>query len=230
LKLVLESVHVSRGDWSLYSTGTFSEGIHLITGDVGCGKSTLALMVAGLLRPASGTIQREGVTTAMISFQFPEYHITASSVRGECQSWGLDPNMTAAGMNLPDKLDTPPLQLSRGELKRLHLACVFAKKTDLLVLDEPFSSLDCAEKERICGKISRRSRGITIIATHEQSILPRVDYLWEIRGGQLVYIGRVPEDLSRWNHAQPVIKNLVAKGKNPENISLKDVMEASCRT
>ena len=132
-------------------------------------------------------------------------------------------------MNLSGKIDTPPLHLSRGELKRLHLACILAGAYDLLVLDEPFSSLDCSEKERICGEISRRAKGITIIFTHEQAIFPRVDWLWEIRDGHLLYLGRVPEALSRWDHAPPLIKKLVASGKIPENIRPQDLMEAACR-
>jgi energy-coupling factor transport system ATP-binding protein len=101
---------------------------------------------------------------------------------------------------------------------------------ELLVLDEPFSSLDCTEKERVCEEITRRSGGITIIFTHEQGIFPRVDCLWEIENGELICLGRVPDALSRWDHAPPVIKNLVAAGKIPENIAPLDLMEAACRT
>jgi energy-coupling factor transport system ATP-binding protein len=166
----------------------------------------------------------------MISFQFPEYHVTGSTVAEECRSWGQDHGKIAAGVNLSERMDTPPLHLSRGELKRLHLACVLAGTWDLLVLDEPFSSLDCSEKERICGEISRRTNGITIIFTHEQTIFPRVDWLWEIRDGQLAFIGRVPEDLGQWDHAPSLIKNLITSGRIPKNISPKDLMEAACRT
>jgi energy-coupling factor transport system ATP-binding protein len=230
MKLGLESVRFARGSWSLFSGGTFPEGIHLVTGAVGSGKSTLALLIAGLLQPASGLIVRKDISKSMISFQFPEYHVTGSSVSEECRSWGLDPGIIGAQARLVKRMDTPPLRLSRGELKRLHLACVLSEAYDLLVLDEPFSSLDCTEKERVCEEITRRSGGITIIFTHEQAIFPRVDCLWEIESGDLICLGRVPDALRQWDHAPPVIKNLVAAGKIPENIAPQDLMEAACRT
>lgn len=230
MRLVLESVRIERGTWSLFARGAFSSGVHLVTGVVGSGKSTLALALAGLLHPASGTIRREGLVSSMISFQFPEYHITGFSVRKECRSWGLDPEFITAGIGLSEKMDTTPLQLSRGELKRLHLACVLAGTYDLLILDEPFSSLDCCEKERVCEELSRKTGGITLMFTHEQAIFPRVDYLWEINGGELRCLGRVPDALSRWNHAPELIKKLVSAGKIPENIAPHDLMEAACRT
>ena len=79
--------------------------------------------------------------------------------------------------------------IRRGELNRLHLACILAKNHDLLLLDEPFSSLDCEEKAKLCARIGKMSRGITIIFTHEQEILPRVTRIWEIVDGMLVDCG-----------------------------------------
>jgi energy-coupling factor transport system ATP-binding protein len=166
----------------------------------------------------------------MISFQFPEYHITRSTVGEECRSWGLDPDIVLSKVNLSGKRDCSPHLLSRGELKRLHLECVLSRNYDLLVLDEPFSSLDCREKVSVCNDISSRVSGITIIFTHEQSIFPRIDYLWEIRNGSLVYCGRPPIALSLWRNAPRIITNLIAAGKIPRNISPDDLVEAACRT
>jgi energy-coupling factor transport system ATP-binding protein len=122
-----------------------------------------------------------------------------------------------------------PLDLSRGELKRLVLACVLAKDHDLLILDEPFSSLDCTEKERLCGVLSGRKKGITVIFTHEQAHFPRVDRIWEIQGGVLHDRGRLPSALGQWDHAPVIVKDLMARGRVPENISQADLLEAACR-
>jgi energy-coupling factor transport system ATP-binding protein len=230
MNLMLEDVILRRGRWSLSANGTFGKGIHLISGNVGAGKSTLALAIAGLLPAESGTILCEGLTSSMISFQFPEYHITGSTLNEECESWALDPHNLLRSANLEAKAYHDPLKLSRGELKRLHLACILAKKYDLLVLDEPFSSLDCAEKERICAEISRQSAGVTLIFTHEQSIFPRVDTIWEITNGSLHTLGSPPDALTRWSHAPHLMRQLIEKGKTPHNISPEDIMEASCRT
>ena len=230
MRLQLNAARACRGDWSLEAEGIFSEGIHLVSGDVGSGKSTLALMMAGLLSLSHGTIVRDGIRTSMISLQFPEYQVTGSTIAEECRSWGLDPGPVLSELKLMEKQDRAPLTLSRGELKRLHLACVLAKKYDLLLLDEPFSSLDAREKERICGLISQRTSGITVLFTHEQTTFPRVDYLWEIQQGMLIERGELPGALQDWTHAPVLIKRLITSGKRPKNISPPDLQEAGCRT
>jgi energy-coupling factor transport system ATP-binding protein len=230
MKLILEDAGITRGDWCLSAQGTFTEGVHLISGDVGSGKSTLALMMAGLLPTTSGSIATEKISSQMISFQFPEYHITGTSVREECESWGLDPLPLLSTIGLAGKHDSDPLRLSRGELKRLHLACILAHDYDLLILDEPFSSLDVCEKLRICSILSGRNRGITILFTHEQAIFPRVGYIWEIRDTRLNYCGSLPEGLRNWQHAPAFIRALVAKNTVPLNISPEDLEAAACAT
>jgi energy-coupling factor transport system ATP-binding protein len=119
--------------------------------------------------------------------------------------------------------------MSRGELKRLHLACVLAKDYDLLLLDEPFSSLDCEEKVKLCARIGQKSKGITVIFTHEQNILPRVTRIWEIVDGTLFDCGMPPDAFSHWRHVPPLIERLTTLGSKPENISLDDLREAVCR-
>ena len=139
MKLILNRVRFVRGEWSISVQGTFTEGIHLITGEVGSGKSTLALVLAGLLTPATGTVVHENISSLMLSFQFPEYHITGTTVTEECKSWGQDPAKVLGAAHLQGKDNASPLMMSRGEIKRLHLACVLAGEYDLLILDEPFS-------------------------------------------------------------------------------------------
>jgi energy-coupling factor transport system ATP-binding protein len=234
MKLSLNGVVVNRGEgaktWSVLADGIFSEGIHLVSGDVGSGKTTLAQVLSGLLLPASGAVTRDGIMSVMLAFQFPEYQVTGLTVREECESWGVVPVDVLADTRLAGKEALSPLRLSRGELKRLHLACLLSHSYDLLILDEPFSSLDCLEKERVCQQLSERTRGITIIFTHEQQIFPRVDYIWEIADGRLVYRGRVPDALPTWQHAPELVRNLLAAGTCPANISPRDLVEAACRT
>jgi len=234
MKLVMNGVVANRGtgagDWSVLADGIFSEGIHLVSGDVGSGKTTLAQVLAGLLVPASGTVARDGIMSVMLSFQFPEYQVTGLTVREECESWGVDPGDVLADIRLHGRDTLSPLKLRRGELKRLHLACLLSRTYDLLILDEPFSSLDCSEKERVCRQLSERKTGITIVLTHEQQTFPRVDYIWEIVNGRLVSRGRVPDALSSWQHAPELVRRLLAAGKSPENIAPGDLVEAACRT
>lgn len=230
MKVTLTGIRVTRGDWSLSADGVFEDGIHLVSGDVGSGKSTLALLLAGMVLPESGTVGRAGIVSAMAGCQIPEFHVTGPDLERECRAWGVDPGTTIAAAGLAGRERENPLYLSRGELKRLINACILAKNHDLLVLDEPFSSLDCREKERLCSSLSGRLKGITVIFTHEQAHFPRVDRIWEIQDGVLCDRGMLPSALCRWNHAPALIKNLIGKGRIPGNISQADLLEAACRT
>jgi len=230
VRLVLDSVALARPRWSLASSGTFEPGIHLVSGDVGSGKSTLALLMAGLLAPDCGTVTREGIGQAMLSFQFPEFHVTGLTVADECRSWNLEPETVLASAGIAVPTERPVLSLSRGELKRLHLACILSREYDLLLLDEPFSSLDCPGKEWAAGEISRRQRGITVVFTHEQCIFPHTDHIWEIRTGVLADCGELPGALSTWEHAPALLRHLVAEGKIPSDLTQESIMEAACRT
>ena len=229
VRIALNHVNAVRDYWSLSASGTFHEGVHLVSGDVGSGKSTLALMMAGLFPLAGGRIEKEGITSVMLSLQFPELHVTGLTVAEECTSWGVEPDEILGATGLTGKRDVSPLSLSRGELKWLHLACVLAKDYDLLLLDEPFSSLDCEKKAKLCARIGKKAHGLTIIFTHEQEILPRVTRIWEIVDGILVDCGTPPDAFRKWHHVPPIIKNLTALGSRPDNLSLDDLREAACR-
>ncbi len=78
--------------------------------------------------------------------------------------------------------DRDPFSLSRGELKRVMLACVFAKDPDVLILDEPYASLDVSAKDVLTSLIENR-RGITIVFSHETEFAPNHAERWKIYGG-----------------------------------------------
>ena len=218
----------TRGDFSIRVRGCFSEGIHLVSGRIGTGKTTFAMGAAGLLSPTQGSLEREGIGTAMISFQFPEYHVTGLTVGEEIASWGLTPDSLP-----PDPLLTherPLATLSRGELKRFHLSCVLARRSDLLILDEPFASLDCREKTRLSQAIAGISGAIVLLCTHETRFLPPVTTISEIRNRNLVLLGPPPGAIASWENAPRIIRQLREAGSLPDNIDAGAVEEALCRT
>lgn len=229
MKVVLDTACIRRGDWVLAPNAIFSEGIHLVTGKIGSGKSTLAMLLAGILLPEDGNVVYEGISTRMLSMQFPEYHVTGSTVQSEIASWGIDVPVVLEASGLIGRGGEDPFRLSRGELKRLHLACILAREWDLLLLDESFSSLDHAGKSWVCRKIEERKRGITILFTHEQWVLPRVHHLWKMDPPGIQYLGEVPETIPRWSSPPLYIRRLVERGSVPDNITLEDALEAECR-
>jgi energy-coupling factor transport system ATP-binding protein len=115
-------------------------------------------------------------------------------------------------------------------LKRFHLACLSLQTWDLLLLDEPFSALDCQEKRRQCRYIEENRTGIVMVFTHEQNILPRTDYLWEINEGRLDFLGSLPDAVQKWRSPPAHLKKFRDRGIIPANLTEEDFLEAACRT
>lgn len=230
MHLVLEEITKSYGSWELSASGTFLPGVHLISGRVGSGKTTLSQIVAGVLEPDSGNISYSGLLRRTLSLQYPEYHITGSTLAREAASYGVEPGPALSLAGFDGQHGRDPLSLSRGELKRFHLACLSLSAWDLLILDEPFSALDCQEKRRQCRVIEKNRSGIVMVFTHEQHILPRTDYLWEIQEGKLGFLGRMPDAMQDWGSLPAPLKHLLDQGIIPANLTEEDLLEAVCRT
>lgn len=229
IEISFDGVAVRRGTTEIRVSGSFGPGLHLVSGAVGSGKSTLAALAAGLLPPMEGVVKRKGVNTSMLSFQFPEWALTGNTLGEEIASYGLPPAEILAGAGLLGRERDDPLSLSRGELKKLTLACVMGKTWDLLILDEPFGAMDCEGKRQMCRWINQKRSRIIILCTHEQYILPRIDTLWEFEHHHLVCRGKVPDSLCSWKLAPFGMKTLLARGIVPANISEEDIREAACR-
>ncbi len=229
MRLILDRVTVARGDWRCSADGILLPGIHLITGRVGSGKTTLARIISGVLNPASGEIIREEISSCMFCQQFPDYHVTGSTLAKEAESYGVAAEKALDVSRLSGRDQEDPFRLSRGELRRFQIACLSLRDWDLLVFDEPFSGLDCQEKQKESRRLSALSSKIVIVFTHGQRYLPRTDYLWEMRDGVLKFLGPVPEALPSWETAPFPIRMLLERGMIPSNLSEEDLEDALCR-
>jgi energy-coupling factor transport system ATP-binding protein len=229
MKIVLEGINIRRGGILIHADGEFSEGVHLLTGLVGSGKSTLGEVITGVIVPDEGAVRKEGIRSSVLSMQFPEYHITTTTAAEEILSWGLDPLPVLKRAGLEGRGEDDMLRLSRGELKRLHLSCLLAGSHDLMVLDEPFAGLDEEARLWVASHLERLSDRIVIIISHDLTTLPVIDQLWEMDGGTLSYHGAIPGALGRWNHAPPLVRYLLDQGAEPSGLSWKELAEAVCR-
>lgn len=185
MELSADDLVYYRGSLSLSVNRRFQPGIYLITGPIGAGKSTLSLLLSGHEQPHAGSIRRSGIGSEALILQFPEYHITGSTIAEEIRSWGVEPDDIGGSILPVRSLDADPLTLSRGELKRLTLACACALDPDLLIMDEPFSSLDYEMKQWLCTMIAARRSKMTIIFTHEREVLPDADVHLAMKNGRL---------------------------------------------
>ncbi|MCH5147905.1 MAG: ABC transporter ATP-binding protein [Clostridiales bacterium] len=148
---------------------SFEEGkITCILGESGCGKTTLLNCIANLV-DYEGEIPKLEATYA---FQTPRL-VPCLTVRQNlelvCKDGGKIENILER-VGLSDKADKYPATLSGGEAQRVSLARAFVFGGDILLLDEPFSSLDLKLKFSVCDLFLslQRERNITaLFVTHD---------------------------------------------------------------
>ena len=155
-----------------------------ILGQNGAGKTTLLKSVLGDVKPAAGTIFRQG--SAKISY-LPQHGRFPKSVqiRGRDVVYlGLDGaklgfwtspgarkkvERAIALVGAQSYADTPISGLSGGELQRLRIAAAIVQRPDLLLVDEPLASLDLKHQTdivKIFGNLAAQGTAILLV-THE---------------------------------------------------------------
>lgn len=154
-----------------------------IIGQNGCGKSTLINLLLGKLQPTSGTV-KIGSNIKIAYFdqhreQLDENTAVADSVldesdfveiNGQRKHIMSDP---ADFLFTPDRARSPVKALSGGERNRLLLARVFAKPSNLLILDEPTNDLDIETLE-LLEDLLLNYTGTVLIVSHDRAFLNNV--------------------------------------------------------
>jgi energy-coupling factor transport system ATP-binding protein len=153
-----------------------------VVGPNGSGKSTLARLLAGLAEPTGGLIRRPGAAgvgqvggTAVI-FQRPETQVLGVRVRDDVV-WGLpaghgiDPESLLERVGLAGMGDRETSTLSGGELQRLAVAAVLARRPRLLISDESTAMVDLEGRQQLVDLLARLSAedGIAVLhVTHRE--------------------------------------------------------------
>jgi len=141
------------------------EALH-ITGPNGCGKSSLIRLIAGLLRPAAGMVERGD------RLGLADEHLALDRelpLGKALQFWNADSHAAMTAMGLADLAEVPVRLLSTGQARRARLARVIASRARLWLLDEPLNGLDADGTERLEQAIAgyRASGGAVLAASHQ---------------------------------------------------------------
>ncbi|HUB64766.1 MAG TPA: ATP-binding cassette domain-containing protein [Methylocella sp.] len=144
-----------------------------LLGPSGCGKTTLLRIIAGLDTDFEGRLVLPSEHKIGMVFQEPRllpWRSVAQNLRLVSAASENDLAEIVAGLRLALHLDHFPGELSLGLARRVAIARAFAVKPDLLLLDEPFVSLDAALaarlREELLALVLKRN-ATTLIVTHD---------------------------------------------------------------
>lgn len=193
-----------------------------VLGHNGCGKSTIAKLMNGILVPDSGKITVDGIDTSDdnrvmdvrktvgMVFQNPDNQIVATIVEDDVafgpENLGVDPKeirqrvddaLKAVGMY--EFRGREPHRLSGGQKQRVAIAGVLAMNTKCVVMDEPTAMLDPYGRQEVMDTIRmlNKERGITVILiTHYMDEAVKADRVVVMDKGQIVLDGE-PKNVFR---------------------------------
>ncbi len=178
--------------------------VYGLVGPNGSGKTTTLAMLAGLRRPTGGTIAlgveraRRSLLPDTPSFDpwltgFEVVDLARALVAPELPSAGVDEALEEAG--LTDAAGRRVGGYSRGMLQRLGVAATLVSDPDLVMLDEPCSSLDPVGRREVLDLIARqRGKRTAIFSSHILADVQEIcDTVGVMRDGRLVYQGPLEE-------------------------------------
>ena len=186
-----------------------------ITGPNGGGKSTLAKIIAGIYTPTTGRILLDGeditgldITQRAhkgISFAFQQPVrfkgltvrdlITLASGKDIGVSEACD-YLSEVGLCAKDYIDREvDASLSGGEVKRIEIATILARKSGLMIFDEPEAGIDLwsfAKLTETFRAIHQKREATLIVISHQERIIDLADEIVMIRDGKIAKHG--PKD------------------------------------
>lgn len=197
---------------------TLDDRFIAITGPNGGGKSTLARMIAGIIKPTEGQIFFDGedVTDKSIteranmgiSFAFQQpvrfkgitvKDLITLAAGNKISTSGACEYLSEVGLCARDYINREVnASLSGGELKRIEIAMIIARGTKLSVFDEPEAGIDLWSFKNLIEvfeKMHEKNQGSIIIISHQERILNIADRVVVIADGSVKENGRRDEIL-----------------------------------
>jgi putative ABC transport system ATP-binding protein len=193
--------------------------LSVVHGRSGSGKTTLLNMIGGLDRPSAGRVAVDGREVSSLPEEaLVEYR--RETIGFVFQSFGLIPILTAAEnvevplrlrrvepaerterahellrlVDLADRANHRPQELSGGEQQRVAIARALANEPRLLIADEPTAQLDSQRARTIMGVLRKLvdERAVSVVvATHDPLLIGMGDEVVQLRDGAVVPHGGV---------------------------------------
>jgi NitT/TauT family transport system ATP-binding protein len=178
-----------------------------LVGPSGSGKTTLLSILAGLDRDYDGNVR--GAENARIGFVFQTPRLMPWLTVRDNVRLALDPPPRGEGraemllreMGLGERLDSYPNHLSGGQQRRVALARAFVNDPDLLLLDEPFTSLDAPTAQQLrdllLAQWARRRQTILFVTHDLREALSLADRILFLSAGPGRLVLDLPVELTR---------------------------------
>jgi ATP-binding cassette subfamily C protein len=213
----LNNVNFGYGEISVLSNASLSVPAGLFTaiiGQSGAGKTTIADLIIGLLRPQEGEILIDNVPLDQVDLRqwrrMIGYVPQESFLLHETVLWNVtlgDPEVTAADAEaalraagawefvaeLPQQMHSSVAErgmaLSGGQRQRIAIARALARRPKLLILDEVTSSLDPQTEAAICQTLQGLRGQLTILAiSHQPAVVEAADRIYRIQNGEPIVV------------------------------------------
>lgn len=212
------------GDATIYANKDITFSINkgelvVILGSSGAGKSTLLNILGGIEPNTSGDVIVAGKNIASynakqlttyrrnyVGFVFQFYNLIPNltakenvELAAQIVPDAMNPDEALREVDLSDREQNFPAQLSGGEQQRVAIARAIAKKPELLLCDEPTGALDYKTGKRILKilqDMSRKNGSTVLIVTHNAAIAPIADKVIRIRDGKLMISLRISAALN----------------------------------
>lgn len=167
----------------------------VLVGSNGAGKTTHLQLVAGIQKPILGKVKNRLSGRQAYLPQNPSEVLVCDSVKEELQEWQNSAGYSSesidkmlARLNLTDRQDLHPMDLSGGEQQKLALGKLLLTNPSLLLLDEPTKGLDWETKLSVVRLLKQaQQEGVTILAaTHDMACAAVLaDRIWLMFDGQI---------------------------------------------